>query len=83
MPSPGKSLLSEESIKIFASPDKHYETSDTVDLLTSTPNVKTVETPEVQETEDVEDDVEIPEVKVETPEGLVCTLDSDLEEKGS
>ena len=54
--------------------------SITMDIMTSTPNAIHLDHSNVKETPSGEDEQEIPELRVETPEGVVKDPDSDLED---
>ena len=54
--------------------------SITMDIMTSTPNAVNLDYSNVKETPSGEDEQEIPELRVETPEGVVKDPDSDLED---
>ena len=78
-PSPDKSQAVQDTDAGFATPDKHLDSFAGMDLISSTPNVDHLESSDVKE--DTEEDPVVPEVRVESPEGIVGSEGSDLEEQ--
>ena len=80
-PSPDKSQAVHDTDAGFATPDKHLDSFAGMDLISSTPNVDHLESSDVKE--DTEEDPVVPEVRVESPEGIVGSEGSglDLEEQ--